>query len=504
MRKVTVADIQRVANRYFHEDQSTTGWFLPVAAGGTAAATGKASLMATPGPSYYRTPGIDAQADANGPLAAAAADPGAALTPAVAVASNAKRSNVGGIDLISYRMGVKDVVTVRGSLPAGRSTAKGNPAVAALTAMMLDQGTTTQNKFQISEKLEAVGATISFRVTNDTLEISAKALKKDLPLVLGLLAEQLRQPAFSADEFAKAKQQMIGGLRRSLENTDFRASDAFRREIYPVGHPNHSPSVDALLAALESVKLEDLVAFHKAQYGPAHMKLVVVGDVDAAAVPAEVSRAFAGWQGGRLGASAQRAPALAAAKETLVAMSDKTSVSVVMGQPSGLRYSDPDYQALRVATAILGSGFTGRLMANVRDKEGLTYGVGAGLGNDTFGDGDWSISATFAPSLLDKGIASTKRQLALWYEDGATASEIEARKSNLIGAFQVGLSTTNGMAGALLITVERGYPLNWIDDYPARIRALTDAQVNGAIKKYLNPDRMVLVKAGTLAASADK
>jgi len=499
LRKVTVADIQRVANKYFHEDQSTTGWFIPVAAGGTAASAGKANLMALPGPNYYRTPG----ADIDGPLAGASDDKGgAAAAPTVKVAPQAKRTKAAGIDLITYTMGVKDVVTVRGYLPAGRSTATGNPAIPALTGMMLERGTTKQDKFKISEKLEAVGANINFRTANDTLEISAKALKKDMPLVMSLIAEQLRTPAFDAEEFAKAKKQMAGGLKRSLESTDFRASDAFRREIYPVGHPNYAPTVEDMLAAVESAKLEDVIAFHKTQYGPAHMTMVVVGDVDAKAVPAEVTRAFAGWQGGKPGAGAKKAAALTAAKETLVQMNDKTSVSVVMGQPSGLRYSDPDYQALRVATAILGSGFTGRLMANVRDKEGLTYGVGSSLGNDTFYDGDWSITATFAPNLLDKGIASTKRQLTLWYDAGATAAEIDSRKSNLIGAFQVGLATTNGMAGALLATVQRGYPLNWIDDYPVQIRALTDAQVNGAIKKYLNPDKMVLVKAGTLTAPA--
>jgi zinc protease len=94
--------------------------------------------------------------------------------------------------------------------------------------------------------------------------------------------------------------------------------------------------------------------------------------------------------------------------------------------------------------------------------------------------------------------------LTQWFDAGATAAEIDARRSNLIGAFQVSLSTTNGMAGALLATVERGYPLNWIDDYPAQIRALTDAQVNGAVKKYLNPNTMVLVKAGTLVDTAAK
>jgi zinc protease len=173
----------------------------------------------------------------------------------------------------------------------------------------------------------------------------------------------------------------------------------------------------------------------------------------------------------------------------------------VMGQPSGLRYSDPDYQALRLATAILGSGFTGRLMANVRDKEGLTYGVGSAMQNDMFNDGDWRIVATFAPGLLDKGIASTQRQLKLWYDAGATPAEISQRKTNLIGAFKVDLATTGGMANALLGAVNRGYDLAWLDEFPGKVNALSNDQVNTAIKKYLKPETMVMVKAGTFGAA---
>jgi zinc protease len=181
-----------------------------------------------------------------------------------------------------------------------------------------------------------------------------------------------------------------------------------------------------------------------------------------------------------------------------VAIAEKTSVSVVLGQTSGLHYSDPDYQALRLGTAILGSGFTGRLMANVRDKEGLTYDVGARLGNDMFHAGDWRITASFAPAMLEQGIASTRRQLALWYERGVTAAEVEARKSSLIGSFKVDLATSDGMASALMAAVNRGYDLNWLDDFPLRVNALTLEQVNAAIRKYLRPDQMILVKAGTL------
>ena len=157
-----------------------------------------------------------------------------------------------------------------------------------------------------------------------------------------------------------------------------------------------------------------------------------------------------------------------------------------------------------MGTAILGSGFTGRLMATVRNTEGLTYGIGAGVANDMFTDGDWRISATFAPGLLEKGLSSTKRELTNWFAQGVTADELARRKTNLAGSFQVGLATTDGLAGALLAAVNRGLDVTWLDEYPTRIRALTLEQVNGAIKKYLRTDSFVLVEAGTLPGTEPK
>ena len=211
-----------------------------------------------------------------------------------------------------------------------------------------------------------------------------------------------------------------------------------------------------------------------------------------------VGKAFAGWTGGTDVIHPAKARSGDAPKEQTVFMADKTSVSVVFGQATGLRYSDPDTQALRVGTAILGSGFTGRLMANVRDKEGLTYGIGSSVARDTFADGDWHITATFAPALLDKGIESTKRELKAWYENGVTEDELERRKGDLVGSFKVGLTTTDGMAGALLNAIHRGYDVTWLDEYPKKIEALTTGEINAAIKKHLKPESMYLIKAGTV------
>ena len=426
--------------------------------------------------------------------------PSAALA---AIAPNVVRTDIADLDVIAYKTGVKNVVTIRGSLPAGDAyCADGNIAVATLTGMLLDQGTTKQDKFAIAEKLESVGATIDFSVGTHMAEVSARCLSKDLPLVIELIAEQLRTPALTAEEFEKAKKQFIGGLRRSLESTDFRAADAFTRAVYPVGHPNRTESPEDFIAATEQATLEEVKAFHEKHYGPKNFTLVVVGDIDVAQLQSAVARQFAGWSGGVDLLEPALAGGTDAPREQDIFMADKTSVSVIMGQPSGLRYSDPDYQALRLGTAILGSGFTGRLMANVRDREGLTYGIGSRLDHDTFAGGDWRISATFAPKLLDQGLESTKRQLTEWYQKGATPDEVSRRKENFVGTFKVGLATTGGLAANLLAAIHRGYDVTWLDEYPKKIESLTPGQVNGAIKKYVKPESLYLIKAGSIPTAA--
>jgi zinc protease len=418
------------------------------------------------------------------------------------IAEKVVRKSVDGADVIAYPTSIKDVVTITGSLPAGDAFADPKkPAVATLTGMMLDKGTVKSDKFAIAQQLEGVGATISFNVGTQTLGIRAKCLRKDAPTILHLIVEQLRTPAFQAAEFEKARKQLAGVLKRSLEDTDFRADEAFSRAVFPAGHPNHPVAAEAMLAAIDSTQLEDVKAFHKKYYGPAHLMLVMVGDLDLPKIDAQLRKDFAGWNGGIAVPSARKAEPVTAAREEAINMADKTSVSIILGQASGLRYSDADNIALRTGAAILGSGFTGRLMQIVRDREGLTYDVYAYMDNDTYTDGDWRVGASFAPELLDKGIASTRRELERWWKDGVTLEELEARKTDLIGSYKVSLATTDGLAGFILRTVQRGKALSWLDEYPKAINALTLEQVNGAIRKYLNPDKMVLIEAGTLPKS---
>jgi zinc protease len=418
------------------------------------------------------------------------------------VADHSSRSQIAGIDVVTYRTDVKDVVVILGSLPAGDAMAEpGNIAIPTLAGMMLDRGTTSLDKFAIAEQLDNVGAEIAFSVGTQSLEVRAKCLKKDLPLIVGLIAAELRTPALQLQEFNKAKQQFIGALQASAQNTEARAQEAFGRAAFPPGHPNRPHTTLEFEAAAKTATLDELRAFHAKYYGPAHMTLVVVGDVAAPATEAEVRKAFSGWAGGQDYVRPASPAALAAAREVSVPLTDKPSVSVIVGQPSGMRYKDPDALPLRVGTAILGSGFTGRLMGIVRDREGLTYSISAAVSEDSIVDGRWDISASFAPALLEKGIASTRRELERWWKDGVTDEELTARKQGLVGGYRVGLSTTAGLANAILTDLQRGYDVSRLEEFPDAVNALTREQVNSAIKKHLNPNRMVLIEAGSIPAA---
>ncbi len=434
------------------------------------------------------------------------------LVPALAqagIADHVSRSREGGVDLILYPTQIRDVITIVGSLPAGDAfAAEGQAAVPTLTGMMLDRGArlggprgALLDKYEIARRLESVGASISFDVGTQTLDIRARCLARDLPRVVELLAAQLRYPAFQPEELERARQQFIGSVRSSIDNSSYRARDAFNRALFPAGHPNHPQAIETLLASGRAASIDQLRQFHARAYGPRSFTLVMVGAVDVPAARRAVRSAFEGWEGGLSPLPGTAAAPAAGSRDERVELAAKPSVTVLLGQPTGLRYRDADSLALRVGTSILGHGFTGRLMSSVRDREGLTYGIGAGISDDTYSDGAFGISATFAPQLLARGIASTRRELHKWWAEGVTEAELSQRKQSLVGNFQVGLSSTSGLAAALLSTSQRGLELTWLDRYPDMIRALTLPAVNATIHRYLDPDHMTLVEVGTLPAA---
>lgn len=495
IKAVKAADVQKVTQKYLQEDQSTTGYFIPEDNSGSKG--GK-----QPGAKGHHPYSVDnPETAAPGPLAAYS-DRASKTKNDFSIAKQiVEQTPLPGIRLLTMKTGVEDVVTITGSLLGGDEfSPDANPLIADLTAAMLDEGTKKHSKYEISNLLESVGAQLRFSSGQYRVRFNARCLKNDVPLVLSLLAEQLREPAFGAKELEVVKKRMIGNLKRSKENTRSRATGAFLRDLYPEGHPNYRREIDADIEFVSNITVKDLKAYHQSTYGLGSMTVVAVGDVDERVFTSELKKDFEGWKPSPLSLGETKQHAKPRAPKTeFVTIQDKTSTDMYIGQAIGIDRNHPDYYPLMVGFYILGGNFSARLMQTVRDEQGLTYGIGSSVrGVDNGNDGYWAIWGTFAPSLLQKGEEATLEQLTKWAREGVSKEELDSKKTTITGTYKVRLATTRGLAGQILTNAERGRPNSYLDEYPQIISRLNLEQVNHAIKKYVDLDNLVIVAAGSV------
>ncbi|WP_415780605.1 insulinase family protein, partial [Flavobacterium chungbukense] len=505
LKKVTPADVLRVANKYLVEDQSTTGYFIPKQSGSQNQNPAQAeNFMLENGPFYYRHPENDHSHNESSPTVLSSPkstfEENNPLETAIEKSASAfKREKVAGIDVVSVKTSAKDFVTAAASISLGNYASETkNDIIPALTASMLSKGTTLNDKFKFSEKLQKLGVTLNVNASTFKINIGFKCLKKDLDQVIALLAEELRNPLFDAKEFENLKQQFIGNTQQSLNDPGERGDIALSQAIYPKTNPNYSLSVEDNIENIKKATLEEVKAFHKKYFGTASMRLVIVGDTDGANLNASLKKSFKNWNGGVTEKLKFEEASKSNSKTEVVTIPEKPSAELYIGQFTGLKRADADYIPFYIGNYTLGAGFAGRLMQTVRDNDGLTYNISSGLGGNIETGGYWFVNASFNPALFQKGLDATMVQVDKWVKEGITATELENKKTNLIGSFKVGMSTTNGMARTILNFIERGLEPNYIEQYPNDIQKATLQQVNDAIKKYVQLDKMVIIKSGSL------
>lgn len=495
--KVTAADVARVAKKYLVADQSTTGYFIPKKAGSNPESVeGEAKrAMEAGGKYFYRNP--EMFPNVANKVEASALD-GDASKEALSN-ENFIRKTVAGIDVIIKKTGAKGFVTVYGSFPIGDFfDGKNNEMIPTLTTAMLSKGTTKNDKFQFSQKLENLGVDIYVGSDNDNVSISFKSLSKDVDTVIAMLAEELRYPLFDEKEFDLLKQQFIGNMQQGLSDPGTQGSIVLTQNLYPVGHPNSSTSIEKSIENIKDAKLEDIKAFQKKYFGPADMHLVAVGDVDTKIVYRSLEKNFKNWNGGVKRSLKSFNVKKGDGLTKVVTIPEKPSAELFIGQYTGMRRSNADFLPFYIGNSVLGGGFSGRLMLTVRDEAGLTYGIYTRQDGYIFADGYWFINASFNPELFATGKEATLTELRKWSEKGITAEELKDKKSSLIGGFKIGLSTTQGMASNILAVVQRGEQPDYIYEYPAMLEAVTLEEVNAAIKKYIDVEKLVIIEAGSL------
>ena len=177
-------------------------------------------------------------------------------------------------------------IALQATILAGTLTVPvGKPALALLTADMLDRGTTTKDKLAIAEALDDVGAQLRFLGTFLDATVTGTGLSRDTKLLLETLADQLKNPAFAPEEIERAKAQIRTTVVRNSESTARGALDRIRNIVYPVGHPHRAATRDEMLASLAALTRDDIVQFHRERYNGSSLILAISGNVDAADEP---------------------------------------------------------------------------------------------------------------------------------------------------------------------------------------------------------------------------
>jgi zinc protease len=395
---------------------------------------------------------------------------------------------------------VKDVITISGSMLGGMLFSNNNK-ISSLTSSMLDKGTRNKSKHEINNQLESIGAEISFISSNRHINFTAHCLKPDLDTVVQLIAEQLREAVFPEDELDILKKRIIANLEISKDDTKKQALINFIREIYPEGHYNCRNTIDQAIKNIDVLKTDDLVSFHEKTFGLGSLKIAAAGDISNDLFSGLIKTHFDGWKDQTVKQLEQSVSSIERKQSSLNKnINDKTSTDIYIGQTVELSESSEDYLSLMMGIYILGGNFSARLMQTVRDEQGLTYGIGSTLAGCSYGiNGHWHTWGTFAPDLVDKGIASTLEQIKKWYDNGISKEELDAKKTTINGLFKVSLDTTGGVIDKILTNAEKGREITYLDNYTKLISELDKNKVNEVINKYIDPDKFITSISGSIA-----
>jgi zinc protease len=409
-----------------------------------------------------------------------------------------------GAVLLALENRATPTVSLRGSLRAGSYfEPRDRPGLARITAEMLKRGTRGRSKLEMAGALEGVGADIEFEADAFAVQVSARSLAEDFPLLVGLLAEMLREPSFPADELEKLKQQTVAAVREQQSDTRWRAYERLTQAVFDEANPFYAHAGDRLMESISSITVGDVRGFYERFYGGRSLILSVVGCAragEAVGLMREALGDFGGPESVDV-TIADPAPQEGERRE-VVLVRDKANVDVLLGSAAPLRRDASDYYAALLANRALGeSTLSSRLGLQVRDVEGLTYGIASRFRAPSLAAGPWYIAVSVNPGNVERAIGSALQVLREYVRAGIRPDELEDEKSSVTGAFKVSLSTNAGLAAALWNAEFYRLGLDYVERYAELVRAVTVEEVNAAIRKYFRPDHLTIVVAGDIEAA---
>lgn len=386
-------------------------------------------------------------------------------------------------------------VTLSGHIQAGTEFDPANKAgLAAFVAENLLNGTKSKDVLTIAQVLAERGASLNFQTYREGVHIEGDSLAEDLPILLEILADVVKNSTFPVKELELHRQQTLTDLQLELDEPSEVARRIFIQSIYPKKHPLHNFPTEE---SLQQIQRQDVIDFKAKHYRPDTTVLALVGDFDLDKVRSLIKNEFGNWE------VSGQAPTLkyptVSMPEKIVSVNPvlpgKTQAVTYMGYIGINRY-DPRFHAALVLNQILGGDtLSSRLGAEVRDRQGLSYGIYSSF-QALKNVGIFLIEMQTSPEDSTKAIASTRQILQEIHQQGVTALEVETAKRTLISNYNVSLANPEELTDRILMNEVYGLDKIELHSFTDKIQKVTLKQVNQAARELLHPDQIVVVTAG--------
>jgi zinc protease len=381
-------------------------------------------------------------------------------------------------------------------------TLKNSMPVSTFTAEMLEHGTTKHTRQAFEDALDKLKAKLDIGGGGAVATASGMTIRANVPDVLRLAAEALRQPAFPAAEFDQLKREALTKLEQSRTDPTAIARRAAARagNPYPPEDVRYTPTIDEEIVRVKAVDLAAVKAFYTKFYGASHAEIAIVGDFDVATVKPLIAELFAGFHSPT---PYTRVPQpFYSTKHSPQTFETPDKANAAMFGRLSMRLTDesPDYAALLVANRIVGGDTDSRIFQRVRVHGGFSYAVGTVLQAASIDPNSaLALYAIFAPQNLDNVRNATAEEIARARTGGFTAQEVETAKKALLEERQIARAQDEAVAGSLVSQEFLGRTWAQSARIDAAIAAVTPESAAAALRKYVDPVDIAWAYAGDFA-----
>ena len=488
LKKVTVEDVMRVAAVYYKQSNRTLGIFVPTEK------PDRSEIPQAPDISVMLKDYKGSQVIEEGEAFDA--------SPANIQKRLVSSANTGvKINIISKKNRGQSVNASLVFRFGTENTLKGKETAADFAASMLNKGTKTKTRQQIEDALDLLKAKVRIDGGATSVTVSIETTKPNLAGVIKLVTEMLRESVFPADELEKLKQENIADYEQNRSEPQWVAVNELQRYLdpYEKEDPRHVKTIDQSIYAIKAVTLEEVKAFYHDFYGASNCYISVAGDCDENEIKDLLTSSFGSWKSPGEFARLASKPRDMTPINKVLQTPDKANAFFFAQQPIYITTNDNEYPALLLGNYMLGGGFlNSRLATRIRQKEGLSYGVGSQISMDYFekNNGLFLTYAIYAPENVEKLEAAFKDELQKLLKDGFTDQEVMEAKKGMLQSRKVSLAQDNNLAATLNSLTYYGVTIDWYQKQNDLISKLTPSDINLIMKKYLNPDKISIVKAG--------